>query len=57
MMLAAGVSINDICDQLGVGDRTIRNWIQRFMLGGINGVFDKKRSGRPPKMTKTVVAT
>lgn len=53
MMLAAGVSINDICDQLGVGDRTIRNWIQRFMLGGINGVFDKKRSGRPPKMTKT----
>jgi transposase len=50
---AAGFSIKDICDQLGVAGRTIGNWIQRFMLGGINGLFDKKRSGRPPKMTKT----
>ena len=36
----------------GVSSRTLTNWVRRFNEGGIDGLLDRPRSGRPPKIPK-----
>lgn len=37
---------------LDVSTRTVRNWIHRYGENGVEGLRDKPRSGRPPKVTE-----
>ncbi len=52
LMLSASTPVDAICKHLRVSSRTVRDWIKRLFIGGIDGLFDKKRSGRPSKLTK-----
>jgi transposase len=44
----------EIADLLGVSVRTVRRWIKRYKEGGIEGLHDRERTGRPRKADKNV---
>lgn len=35
------------------GDQTVRNWLKRWMVEGIEGLKDRPMPGPPPKITET----
>src|SRR6266542_486543 len=39
------------------GEETVRHWLQRFNAGGLAGLSDAPRSGRPATFTKEEVGT
>jgi len=43
-----GASINEVCRQTKVSRHTVAKWIRRYYAGGIEGLEDESRSGRPP---------
>lgn len=45
-----GVPVKDVAHQQRVSRVTVTNWIKRFNKEGVKGLYDKPRSGRPPKM-------
>jgi transposase len=45
-----GLNIATIAACYDVTDRSIRNWVKRFENEGEDGLDDKPRSGRPPKL-------
>lgn len=47
-----GESIDDIAYALEKPRRTIHGWLHRFAQRRLNAVHDKKRGGRPSKLTK-----
>ncbi|WP_285504333.1 helix-turn-helix domain-containing protein [Actinokineospora sp. NBRC 105648] len=47
------VSTEDIAEQVGLRPRTVRAWLRRFDSGGIGGLADLPRSGRPPQLSQT----
>jgi len=40
-------SVSEVATHVGVTERTVRKWRQRFLEGGIAGLYDRPRSGRP----------
>jgi transposase len=44
-----------IATELGVCAATVRTWIRRFNAGGLDGLRDAGRSGRPPTYTAAEV--
>jgi transposase len=44
---AEGVDNADIAEQLGVALNTVIKWRKRFFEEGMDGLSDRKRSGRP----------
>ena len=48
-----GHTYQQIGEILQVSEEAIRLWVKQFVLEGIQGVFPRKSSGRPPKLTKT----
>jgi len=50
IVLAAleGLTAPQIGAQVGVGEATARQWLRRFNDGGLAGLEDAPRSGRPP---------
>ena len=53
LAVANGTLYSTVADTLKVSEETIRLWINALLLKGIEGIKDKKPSGRPPKLTKT----
>jgi len=47
----------EIADLVGVRPATVRLWLHRFNACGPDGLYDRERSGRPRKATRTVKPT
>jgi transposase len=56
-----GQRVPAIAGGLGIGEDTVRSWLKRFNAGGLAGLADAPRSGRPttytPEQVGEVVAT
>lgn len=50
-----GVRVSAIARALGVTEATVRLWLKRFNAGGVDGLKDAPRSGRPPVSDATEV--
>ena len=53
LLMADGVPLVDIAKLLGVEDRTVRRWRNRFLAGAkaLEMLADAPRSGRPPSLS------
>lgn len=51
LMLAQGQSCQDVARVLGVCLDTVTNWKRRWNRGGVSGLEDKPKPGRPPTVT------
>ncbi|SRR6266487_384343 len=40
-----------IAEHLGVSEHTVRRTLQRFVATGLEGLADRPRAGRPPKLS------
>jgi transposase len=56
LLAAAGVANTVIAARLGVDVDVVSRWRKRFCLEGIDGLADRKRSGRPRVFAAPVVA-
>jgi transposase len=51
--LDQGAPAAEVAARLGVTRQTLYNWIQRFGAGGgLHTLYDRARSGRPPKLSE-----
>lgn len=48
LLLAGGASFVGVARQVGMAERHVRKWTQRFLRDGPSGLRDGKRTGRPP---------
>ena len=50
IVLAAhrGERVPAIAARLGLAEKTVRQWLKRFATGGVAGLADAARAGRPP---------
>ena len=46
-----GQRLQTVSDTLSFTYSALRKWVQRFASQGVQGLVDRPRSGRPPKMT------
>ena len=49
--VVAGHHINAISEAFHLANSALRKWVQRFAQEGPQGLLDRARSGRPPKIT------
>ena len=49
--VAAGQTVKAVCETFHFTNSALRKWVQRFAHEGTQGLMDRPRSGRPPKMT------
>ena len=49
--LLFGISLDQVAAIFSISRRTLFRWIQRFNLAGIDGLTEKRRSGRPRKIS------
>jgi transposase len=49
---AAGATAPAIARGLGLADKTVRAWVERFNAAGLEGLDDAPRPGRPPTYTE-----
>src|SRR5215831_14126096 len=49
--VVAGHHINAISEAFHLANSALRKWVQRFAQHGPQGLVDRPRSGRPPKVT------
>jgi transposase len=50
-----GARVPAIARALGLSEATVRTWLKRFEAGGVDGLKDAPRSGRPPVYDATEV--
>lgn len=48
LLLAEGHSFVHTAQEVGLRERHVRKWVGRFLKHGVEGLYDKKRPGRPP---------
>ena len=46
-----GQRLHTVSDALAFPSSALRKWVHRFASQGVQGLVDRPRSGRPPKMT------
>ena len=46
-----GPRLHTVSDALSFPSSALRTWVHRFASQGVQGLVDRPRSGRPPKMT------
>lgn len=46
------MSVDDIAISLHLPKRTVHGWLWKLVKEGLNGIYDKKQTGRPAKLTK-----
>jgi transposase len=49
--VVAGHHINAVSEAFHLANSALRTWVQRFAQHGPQGLVDRPRSGRPPKVT------
>ena len=47
LLAADGVALDRIARDLGVQRNVVRTWIDRYRVGGVAGLEDRPRTGRP----------
>jgi transposase len=47
LLAAAGVPLDRIARELGVQRNVVRTWVDRYRAGGLAGLQDRPRPGRP----------
>jgi len=57
LLSAQGRTCPEIGRIFGTSDLTVRFWLRRFSAHGPEGLYDAPRSGRPRKVTPTVIDT
>jgi transposase len=53
----AGEGVPAVARRLGVGADVVRSWVRRFNAGGLAGLADRPRAGRPATYTPEEVGT
>jgi transposase len=51
LLVAKGMSCPEASDYLGDSERTLRYWINRYMVKGLQGLIEDERPGRPSRLT------
>jgi transposase len=51
-----GYSSPQIADLFGYCAAMVRDWLERYLAEGVEGLYDKPRSGRPPTLAATAEA-
>ena len=46
-----GHAVTAVADHLRLNKQTVRDWLKRFNAGGLAGLDDRPRSGKPPTYT------
>ncbi len=54
-LLREGLSVPAVAALLGVSRQSVYAWVARYELNGINGLVDRRRSGRPGIITEAYV--
>ena len=49
--VVAGQQVNTVSATFHLANSALRKWVQRFAQQGPQGLLDRPRSGRPPKVT------
>ena len=49
--VAAGQTVKAVSETFHFTNSALRKWVQRFAREGTEGLMDRPRSGRPPKLT------
>ena len=48
LLLADGARFAHVAETVGLAERHVRKWARRFQQGGVAGLHDAARPGRPP---------
>lgn len=51
LLVAKGMSCPKVAELLGDSERTVRFWINRYLLDGLQGLVENERAGRPGRLT------
>ena len=52
--VVAGQTVKSVCETFHFTNSALRKWVKRFAQEGANGLVDRPRSGRPPKLTSEI---
>ena len=53
LAVAEGMTVHDVAQMLGLGEQTIRDYLNSFLWRGVASVVYQRPPGRPAKLTKT----
>lgn len=53
LAVIAGQSIKEVAEVFGLGEQTVRDYVNHFIRKGVASLVYRKSSGRPAKLTKT----
>src|SRR5262249_39342266 len=53
LAIAEGMTVHDVAQMLGLGEQTVRDYLNHFFWQGIASCVYQRPSGRPAKLTKT----
>lgn len=56
LLCAEGLQSKEVAERLGVHEHTVGKWRRRFVQGGIEGLTDEYRAGRPRTVPDAQVA-
>src|SRR5271157_1725560 len=51
-----GVSRSDAAQNAGMDRQTLRDWVHRYNAEGVDGLLDRPRSGREPRLNEGQLA-
>lgn len=50
LLVASGLSLSEAAAQIGCSRNSVHTWAERFLAEGRDGLVDRRRLGRPPKL-------
>jgi len=53
LAIAEGMTVHDVAQMLGLGEQTIRDYLNSFLWRGVASLVYQRPPGRPAKLTKT----
>src|SRR5215471_21028358 len=53
LAIAEGMTVHDVAQMLGLGEQTVRDYLNSFLWRGVASVVYQRPPGRPAKLTKT----
>ncbi len=52
LSLSSGHEIETVSDIMQISIKTLYHWLRKYLACGMSGLLNKKKTGRPPKLTK-----